>query len=65
MRQTVEQLKSTFSAEQLDYFKHRAQINKAIDLMWKSAKVTDEEIKPDAEKKEEAAEVSEEKADNE
>mgnify|MGYP002581855963 CR=1 FL=1 len=28
-------------------------------------KVTDEEIKPDAEKKEEAAEVSEEKADNE
>ena len=65
MGQTVEQLKSTFSAEQLDYFKHRAQINKAIDLMWKSAKVTDEEIKPDAEKKEEAAEVSEEKADNE
>lgn len=65
MGQTVEQLKSTFSAEQLDYFKHRAQINKAIDLMWKSAKITDEEIKPDAEKKEEAAEVSEEKADNE
>lgn len=65
MGQTVEQLKSTFSAEQLDYFKHRAQINKAIDLMWKSAKVTDEEIKPDAEKKEEAAEVSEEKAYNE
>ena len=65
MGQTVEQLKSTFSAEQLDYFKHRAQINKAIDLMWKSAKVTDEEIKPDAEKKEEASEASEEKADNE
>ena len=65
MGQTVEQLKSTFSPEQLDYFKHRAQINKAIDLMWKSTKVTDEEIKPDAEKKEEAAEVSEEKADNE
>ena len=41
MGQTVEQLKSTFSAEQLDYFKHRAQINKAIDLMWKSAKITD------------------------
>ena len=29
------------------------------------AQITDEEIKPDAEKKEEAAEVSEEKADNE
>ena len=65
MGQTVEQLKSTFSPEQLDYFKHRAQINKAIDLMWQSAKITDEEIKPEAEKTEEAPEAAEEKADNE
>ena len=65
MGQTVEQLKSTFSPEQLDYFKHRAQINKAIDLMWQSAKITDEEIKPEAEKTEEVPEAAEEKADNE
>ena len=47
MGQSVEDLKKQFSAEQLDYFKHRAQVNKAIELMWSTAKVTDEEAKPE------------------
>lgn len=47
MGQTVEELKKSFGAEQLDYFKHRAQITKAIDMMWNAAKVTDEEVKPE------------------
>ena len=33
--------------------------------MWQSAKITDEEIKPEAEKTEEVPEAAEEKADNE
>ncbi|MDD3334591.1 MAG: trigger factor [Eubacteriales bacterium] len=45
MGKTVAELKETVSGEQLDYFKHRAQITKAVDMMWTAAKVTDEEIK--------------------
>ena len=51
MNQTVEQLRESFSAEQLDFFKHRACMNKALDLLWDNAKVTDE----DADAKSEAA----------
>ena len=47
----VEQLRESFSAEQLDFFKHRACMNKALDLLWDNAKVTDE----DADAKSEAA----------
>ena len=58
MGQTVEELKKSFNAEQLNYFKHRAQVNKALDLMWNNAKITDEEPKaeeaPKAEEKPEA-----------
>lgn len=50
MDQTVEQLKASFSDEQLDYFKHRAQVTKAMELMWNAAKVTDEEVKPEGPK---------------
>ena len=50
MNQTVEQLRESFSAEQLDFFKHRASMNKALDLLWDNAKVTDEDAdaKPEA-----------------
>lgn len=42
MQQTVEKLKESFGAEQLDYFKHRAGVTKALDMLWENAKVTDE-----------------------
>ena len=50
MNQTVEQLRESFSEEQLDFFKHRASMNKALDLLWDNAKVTDEDAdaKPEA-----------------
>ncbi len=41
MKQSAEQLKESFSDEQLDYFKHRARVAKALDLLWENAKVTD------------------------
>ena len=49
-QETVEQLRESFSAEQLDFFKHRASTNKALDLLWDNAKVTDEDAdaKPEA-----------------
>lgn len=43
MNQTIDQLKESFSAEQLDYFKHRAQVTKALDMLWENAKVTEAE----------------------
>lgn len=61
MGQTAEQLRASFSAEQLDYFKYRAQISKIIDQMWASAKVTDEEIKPEEPKAEESKPAEEAK----
>lgn len=42
MNQTLDELKKSFSEAQLDYFKHRVQINKALDMLWDSAKVKDE-----------------------
>ena len=65
MGQTVDQIKKSFSAEQLDYFKHRALVNKAIDLMWNSAKVTDEEFKPEEEGEKKPAKKSTKKAKTE
>ncbi len=42
MGQTVEQLKASFNEGQIEYFKHRACVTKALDLMWESANVTEE-----------------------
>ncbi len=42
MNQTLDQLKQAFNEEQIAFFKHRACINKALDMLWDSAKVTDE-----------------------
>jgi len=43
MNQTIDQLKEQFNAEQMEYFKHRAQVSKTLDMLWENAKVTDEE----------------------
>ena len=43
MNQTIDQLKEQFNAEQMDYFKHRAQVTKALDMIWENAKVTEAE----------------------
>ena len=45
----TEQLKESFNAEQLDYFKHRAQVTKALDMLWDNAKITDEAAEEKAE----------------
>jgi len=45
MNQTLDQLKESFNAEQMDYFKNRAQVTKALDMLWDNAKVTDAEEK--------------------
>ena len=42
---TLDQLKESFNAEQMDYFKNRAKVTKALDMLWDSAKVTDAEDK--------------------
>ncbi|MBQ7867899.1 MAG: trigger factor [Clostridia bacterium] len=43
MNQTIDKLKEQFGPEQMEYFKHRAQVSKALDMLWDNAKVTDEE----------------------
>lgn len=43
MNQTLDQLKESFNAEQLDYFKHRAQVTKALDMLWDNAKIVEAE----------------------
>ena len=43
MNQTIDQLKEQFNADQMEYFKHRAQVSKTLDMLWENAKVTDEE----------------------
>ena len=48
---TIDQLKESFSAEQLDYFKHRAQVTKALDMLWENAKVTEVAAKSEKEAK--------------
>ena len=49
MNQSLEDLKKSFDAGQMEYFQHRAQVTKALDMLWDNAKVTDEE--PKAEEK--------------
>ncbi len=58
MGQTVEQLKASFNEGQIEYFKHRACVTKALDMMWDAAKVTEEVVDHS---KEEKAEEKEEK----
>ncbi len=47
MGKTLEQIKADFTEAQLDYFTHRSKINKVLDMLWDSAKVTDETPKDD------------------
>lgn len=48
MEQTVEQLKESLGEEQMDFFKHRACMTKALDMLWENAKVVEkaDEEKP-------------------
>ena len=39
---TLENIKTDFSEAQIAYFQHRSKINKVLDMLWDSAKVTDE-----------------------
>ena len=41
MEQTVEQLKESLGEEQMDFFKHRACMTKALDMLWENAKVVE------------------------
>lgn len=56
MNQTLDQLKESFGAEQLNYFKQRARVNKAFDMLWDNAVVTEAE---EAEETEEVVEETE------
>ena len=40
---TLEKLKADFTEAQLAYFQHRSKINKVLDMLWDSAKVTDDQ----------------------
>lgn len=40
---TTDKLKADFTESQLAYFQHRSKINKVLDMLWDSAKVTDEQ----------------------
>ena len=50
MNKTPEAIKAEFNESQKAYFEHRSKINKVLDMLWDSAKVTDE--KPEAEEAE-------------
>ena len=54
MEQTVEQLKESLGEEQMDFFKHRACMTKALDMLWENAKVVEkaDEEKPAGEQTE-------------
>jgi len=68
MQQTVEKLKESFGDEQLDYFKHRASVTKALDMLWENAKVTDEpetEAKAEPEEKKPRRRAAKKEADTE
>ena len=56
MNKTVEELKASFSDSQMGYFTHRVKVNKVLDLLWDSAKVTDEVSKPEEKPAEEKTE---------
>ncbi|HNW85925.1 MAG TPA: trigger factor [Candidatus Limiplasma sp.] len=49
MGKTLEAVKADFTEAQIAYFQHRSRINKVLDMMWDSAKVTDEQPSPTAE----------------
>ena len=55
MGKTLEAVKAEFTETQIDYFTHRSEINKVLDMLWDSAKVTDEtaaaEVEAEAEAK--------------
>lgn len=53
MDKTLDEMKAGLNESQKSYFEHRSQINRVLDMMWDSAKVTDEE--PKAEEKAEEA----------
>lgn len=53
MGQTVEQIKASFNEGQIEYFKHRACVTKALDMMWDAAKVTEEVVDHSKEEAEE------------
>ena len=67
MGQTPEQMKESLSAGQLDYFSNRAKVTQALEMLWDSAVVKEEQAKePKAEKgKASSKESAEEKADAE
>ena len=48
MNQTLDELKATLGESQKEYFAHRSQLNKVLDMLWDSAKVktVKEEKKP-------------------
>lgn len=48
MGQTAEQFKNGLSDSQKTYFDHRSQVNKVLDLLWDTAKVTDEKLTDDS-----------------
>lgn len=41
INQTADQLKKAFGESQLSYFKHQACVNKAVELVWNAAKVSE------------------------
>ena len=49
MGKTLEAVKTDFTEAQIAYFQHRSRINKVLDMMWDSAKVTDEQLAATAE----------------
>jgi len=48
MGQSVEEIKKSFGEGQMEYFKHRAAVTKALDMLWDNAKVTEELHDPKA-----------------
>ncbi|HPJ01855.1 MAG TPA: trigger factor [Candidatus Limiplasma sp.] len=54
MGKTLEDLKKELNENQLHYFEDRAKTNAALDMLWNSAKVTDEKEKKEPAKKADA-----------
>ena len=53
MGQTVEEIKKSFGEGQMEFFKHRAAVTKALDMLWENAKVTEELHDPKADEAQE------------
>ncbi|MDD3412000.1 MAG: trigger factor, partial [Eubacteriales bacterium] len=56
MNQTLDQLKDSLNESQKAYFAHRSKVNKVLDMLWDTAKVTDEAYQPKKEETEEKPE---------